>query len=241
MDRWPLNENGKLDRRALPPPVANSFTDAEPWTFSGTETWLLACCREILGDGALGVDDPLLEAGFHSLDFAHLACRIQKEFGIAPAFSEMFARRTVAEMALFLESECESGGILLEPLAPANRGGQLPLSFAQERVWFLEKLHPGNDAYYFQSLLSFHGRLHVPALQEALNYLVRRHEILRTSFPQSNGRPVQQIQPFAPFPLPLEEVTPAQAEQRVAQIVREPLDFERLPPARWIRRIVCLL
>jgi amino acid adenylation domain-containing protein len=236
LDRWPLTENGKLDRRALAHAVADSSSDKERRTLSATEARLLACCREILGGVGLGVDDPLLESGFHSLAFAHLAWRIQKEFGIVPAFSEMFARRTVAELALLVEAQGEGDDrTVLEPLTPADRREPIPLSFSQERVWFLEKLHPGNNAYYFQSVLRFHGCLDVPALEKALNLLVRRHEILRTAFPQSKGRPFQQIHPFAPFPLSLEEVaTPAQAEQCIAQIISESFDFERLCPARWI-------
>jgi amino acid adenylation domain-containing protein len=234
MDAWPMNENGKLDRRALPRPGASSLSERRPRAVSATEARLLACCREILGDAGFGVDDPLLEAGFHSLAFAHLAWRIQKEFEIVPTFSEMFVRRTVAELALLVEAWGEDGGPNLEPLTPVDRGQQPPPSFSQERVWFLEKLHPDNNAYYFQSILRFHGQLDVPALERALNFLVRRHEILRTAFPQSKGRPFQRIHPFAPFSLPVEAVTPSQAEQRVAQVVRKPFDLERLPPVRWI-------
>src|SRR5262249_42900009 len=175
MDRWPLNENGKLDRSALPRPGAGLFGDRKSRTVSATEARLLAFCREILGDPGLGVDDPLLDAGFHSLAFAHLAWRIQKEVRIALAFSENFGGPTVAALALLLEDQRGCRGPAVEPLTPADRAGQLPLSFAQERVWFLEKLHPGNNAYYFQSLLRFHGRLDVPALQQTLNLLVRRH------------------------------------------------------------------
>jgi amino acid adenylation domain-containing protein len=234
LDSWPLNENGKLDRGALHRPQANSFTGSEARTVSTTQRWLLAACREILGSSELGVDDPLLECGFHSLALAHLAWRIQKEFGIVPSFSEMFARRTVAELALLVEAQRESACAALEAVTPVDRTGELPLSFAQERVWFLEKLCPGNNAYYFQSLLRFHGRLDVQGLEQALNHLVRRHEILRTSFPHVQGCPFQRVHSFTPFPLRCEEALPSGAEQRIARLIQEPLDFERRPPVCWM-------
>jgi amino acid adenylation domain-containing protein len=237
LETLPKTPNGKIDRRALPPPGCPN-RETKPRgvparTLTPTERWLRASCREIVGDPDLDVDDPLLEFGFHSLAWAHLAWRIQKEFGIVPAFSEMFARRTVAELALLIEAQRQDCSAAPEPLTPVERGSELPLSFAQERVWFLEKLYPLNNAYYFQSLLRFHGRLDVQALEQALNHLVRRHEILRTSFPHVQGCPFQRVHPSTPFPLSCEDVTPLVAEQRIAQLIHEPLDFERRPPVRW--------
>jgi aspartate racemase len=181
----------------------------------------------------------------HSLALAQLAWRIHDEFGIALSFSQLFAQATPASLARMVDELAGQKKNPTRAVPPAltgpssalpalTRPDSLPLSFAQERVWFLEKLHPGNNAYYFQSVWRFHGRLDLPALQRALNFLVRRHEILRTSFPQTNGRPFQQIHPFTEFTLPCEDVAPAQAQQRIAEIIREPFDFERLPPARWI-------
>jgi aspartate racemase len=101
-------------------------------------------------------------------------------------------------------------------------------------LWFLEKLHPHNLAYQFQSILRFHGQLDIPVLEKSLNLLVQRHEILRTSFPQSGGRPFQHIHPFAPFTLCTEDVGASEAELRISRIIREPFDWERMPPVRWM-------
>jgi len=134
-----------------------------------------------------------------------------------------------------VESGTTAPDVVSEPVASSSRNmGDLPLSFAQERIWFIEKLYPGNLAYHFQSLLRFHGTLDIQALQAALNALVERHEILRTSFPAAAGRPFQRIHAFTPFTLPVEEVTAEQAEQRIARLIRMPFDFEHVPPLRWI-------
>jgi amino acid adenylation domain-containing protein len=234
LKRLPLTPNGKVDRSALPFPANDSAGGSETRAVSAIEARLLAFCREILSNPRFGVDESLLDAGFHSLALTQLASRIRKEFGAAPAFVKMFARRTVAELASLIEAQNAVGDVGLPVIAPADREGTLPLSFSQERVWFLEKLHPHNLAYHFQSILSFLGQLDIPALEKSLNLLVQRHEILRTSFPQSGGRPFQRIHPFAPFTLCTEDVGAAEAEHRVTQIIREPFDLEPVAPVRWV-------
>src|SRR5262249_44464824 len=151
LDGWPLTENGKLDRRALRHAVADLSSDKETRALSATEARLLALCRDILGGVRLGVDDRLLESGFHSLAFAHLAWRIQKEFGIVPAFSQMFGRRTVAELALLMEGQHKGNGAVLEPLTRADRRETNPPPFSPERASFLAKLHPRHHTPYFQT------------------------------------------------------------------------------------------
>jgi len=230
----PRTPNGKIDRAALPCPVMAAPETRGSRPLSPAESRVLDFCREILGLPGLDSDVPLLEAGMHSLALFQLTWRIRKEFGAAPAFSEMFARRTAAEVASLVEATSAGGATALEAVTPADRNRELPLSFAQEGVWFLEQLHPDNRAYHFQSILRFRGRLDVPALEKALNTLVKRHEILRTTFPQSGGRPFQQIHPFSPFTLPVEDASKSRAEQRIGEVIREPFDLERLPLARWI-------
>ena len=235
LERWPLTAHGKLDQDSLS--RADDRNDVRPERdLSVIEARLLAICRDILGRTTLGVDEPFLDAGFHSLGFAQLICRIQNELGASLNFSEVFARRSVADLAALVERRGAFGRAAREPLTRADRSGDLPLSFSQERIWFLDKLHPGNIAYHSQSILRFHGRLDVSALERSLNLLVERHEILRTNFPERLGRPSQQINPYEPFKLAVEEALPLHAEQRVADVIRKPFDLERngAPPVRWI-------
>src|SRR5262249_6705071 len=106
--------------------------------------------------------------------------------------------------------------------------------FAQERLWLLDKLHPHNLAHHFQSILRFHGWLDIPALEKALNLLMQRHEILRTTFPQTGGRPFQQVHPFLPFTLCHEHLELAPADAAIDQPIPEPFALERVPPVRWV-------
>ena len=233
LECWPLTAHGKLDQDALS--LADDRNDVRPARdLSAIEAPLLAICRDILGRTTLGVDEPFLDAGFHSLGFAQLICRIQNELGESLSFSEVFARRSVADLAALVEERGAFGHAVRETLTRADRSGDLPLSFSQERIWFLDKLHPGNIAYHSQSILRFHGRLDVSALERSLNLLVERHEILRTIFPERLGRPFQQINPYEPFTLAVEEALPLHAEQRIADVIRKPFDLERAPPVRWI-------
>jgi amino acid adenylation domain-containing protein len=233
IETLPLTPNGKLDRVALTRLLPSHATLPEERPVNPTEARLLTICREIVGHPALQPDGSLLDSGFHSLAFAQLAWRIKKEFGVSPPFSELFKRHTVAGLASLVEAGAAARDAMPAPLMAQRNAGFLPLSLAQERVWFLEKLHPDNLAYHFQSVLRFHGLLDVAALQAALNVLVERHEILRTSFPAPAGRPCQRIHPFTPLTLYVKDTTPEEAEQHIAQIIRTPFDFDA-PPVRWI-------
>ena len=234
IESLPLTPNGKLDRTALPSLLPKFAEPPEERAMTSREAQLLNICQEVLHYPALRVDEDLLDSGFHSLAFAQLAWHIQKKFGVPPAFSDLFKRRTVAEIAALVEEAGPKDNPVSEPIAAAHKPLDVPLSFAQERVWFLEKLHPGSLAYNFQSLLRFHGSLDVRALQTALNVVVERHEILRTSFPQAEGRPYQRIHVFVRFKLPVEDVRAEEAEQQIATIIRTPFDLERVPPVRWV-------
>jgi amino acid adenylation domain-containing protein len=233
LPRLPLTPNGKLDRNALPPFSEFSKDSNKARRMSNTEARLLEFCRDILAYSALAVDEALLDAGFNSLALTQLTSRIQKEFGVALPFSEMFSRRTVAELASLVESRAAQAAEVLEPLWPIERGGHLPLSFPQERIWFLEKLFPGNLAYSFQALIRFYGQLDIHALERSINILVQRHEILRTTFHEADGVPFQRIHPFVSFGLRVEAIAAPDATTRIQQIIREPFDLQRLPLARW--------
>jgi acyl carrier protein len=168
IDTLPLTPNGKLDRVALTRLLPRHAAPPEKRAVNPTEARLLTICREMV---AHPPDESLLDSGFHSLAFAQLAWRIKKEFGVSPPFSELFKRHTVAGLASLVKAGTAARDAVPEPVVARRNAGFVPLSFAQERVWFLEKLHPGNLAYHFQSVLRFHGLLDIAALQAALNVL----------------------------------------------------------------------
>ena len=240
LSRWPLNANGKLDRGRLPEPGLRASEGApEQRPLTSTEDRLLDWCREIVGWPELGPDDSLPDAGFHSLALAQLLWKMEDGFGVSPSFTELFARPRVAELASWVDAQGADEGVQRAdrvarglPRVDTHREHP-PLSSAQQRVWFLEQLHPGNNAYRFQSIVEFHGRLDVAALEGALDRIVQRHEILRTTFPSRGGQPFQQIHAHEPVSLPVEESTASSARAEIEQTIREPFDLARLPLVRW--------
>ncbi len=243
----PLTPSGKVDRRALPAPGAErpdvDCGFAAPR--SPVEEVLAGIFAEVLKLDRVGVHDDFFVLGGHSLLVAQVATRARQALHAELPIVEIFRHPTVARLAERVEAGSGAAGGGLAELPPIRRvprdGRPIPLSFPQERVWFLDQLTPGgNIAYNFQVTLYFEGPLHVGVLEETLTELVRRHEILRTSFPSVDGRPVQVIHPPAPVRLAvvdLRDVAEPEREDTAERIVAEtlavPFDVSRLPLIRW--------
>ncbi|HXO20082.1 MAG TPA: amino acid adenylation domain-containing protein, partial [Thermoanaerobaculia bacterium] len=227
----PMTPTGKVDRRALPAPgQARPELDADfVAPRDAAEEALARIWSELLGVDPVGVHDNLFELGGHSLIAAQIANRVRDELGVELAIPEVFERPTVAALAGRL-AELAAGGHAdlqsaaatptIPPIVPVPRDGPLPLSFAQERVWFLNQLSPGSVAYNFQFTLRLRGALDPPALQKALQEIVARHEILRTSFPAVGGGPVQVIHPPWEVDLPLVDLRLLPLAERQARAER---------------------
>ncbi|HSU83995.1 MAG TPA: condensation domain-containing protein, partial [Thermoanaerobaculia bacterium] len=151
----------------------------------------------------VGVGQSFFDLGGHSLLATRAVSRMREAFGIELPLRQLFEQPTVAGLARSVEAALGAGGALELPrIEPAPRGGPLPLSFAQRRLWFLDQLSPGSAVYNLPAPLRLEGRLETAALTAALTELVGRHESLRTTFPSVEGEPRQAIAPPAPFPLP---------------------------------------
>ncbi|MEA2604526.1 MAG: hypothetical protein QOF89_5518, partial [Acidobacteriota bacterium] len=199
---------------------------------------------EVLRIERVGIQDNFFTLGGHSLLATQVVSRVREAFGVELALRSLFEKPTVAALALEIES-LRSGERRFQapPLKPVAREGDLPLSFAQERLWFLDQLRPGLTAYNVPALVRLVGRLAVDALVEALREIVRRHEALRTVFhlPAGEDEPVQAILPAAAVPLPLVDlsaVPPASREaeaRRLAAVqTRRPFDLARGPLLRAV-------
>ena len=234
----PLTANGKVDRRALPDPlVARLEVEVElvaPRT--PIEQALTAIWTQLLRLDRIGVDDDLFELGGHSLLATRLTARIRHELGVEISLADVFAHPTIAELAALVEH----GAQPVAPIRPAPRGVDLPPSFAQERVCFIEQLNRGSIAYRFHSSIRFRGPLDAAALSWSLNQIVRRHEIFRTTFPTVDGRPVQRIHPRLELELPLVDLTTvpsgereAELERRMQRAFRVRFDITELPLVRF--------
>ncbi len=240
----PLLPNGKVDRRALPPPGAprGPAGDARPLT--PWEQKLAALWKELLRLEHVGVHDSFFDLGGHSLLAARLVSRIRSSFQVELPLRAFFEAPTLSALAARLESSLQEGqGLLVPPLTRAPRTGPLPLSFAQQRLWFLHQLEPGSAVYNIPGAVRLMGRLDLFALQRALSELVARHESLRTCFPDTNGQPSQHISSPDHTALPVVDLS--SHEDREAELRRlanaqahTPFELERGPLLRaWLLRL----
>jgi amino acid adenylation domain-containing protein len=190
---FPLTANGKVNRQALPAPETGTpeLSDVSP--FDAQEETLAGIWAHILRVEKVGRHENFFERGGHSLLATRLISRVRDAFNISVPIRWLFDYPTLAEFsrALTLARDTESNAA--PPLSPTSRDAILPLSFAQERLWFLNQLEPENPFYNIPLALRLVGDLKAPALQEALDALVQRHETLRTTFPRTEGQAVQAI------------------------------------------------
>ena len=239
LERLPLTPNGKVDRAALPapPPLEAAGPLAAPRT--PTEALLAGIWCEVLGRERVGIDENFFEAGGHSLLVMRVVARVAKVFGLELPLRELFEAPTVAALAERLEALRHGTSTPLGPTRAIAAQREVPLSFAQERLWFFEQLEPGRPVNNIPIALRLQGRLDVRALEQALGEILRRHAALRTAFHKVNGRPVARVAPAAPFRLAVVELgdqagaaATAQAERLMDHEARSPFDLERAPLLR---------
>ncbi|RKH16116.1 non-ribosomal peptide synthetase, partial [Corallococcus sp. CA047B] len=198
----PLNANGKVDRRALPAPEADvSRTGPRVAPSTPTEVLLASLWAQVLGVSQVGAEDSFFELGGHSLLATQAMSRIRSAFGVELPLRALFEAPTVSRLALKVDEAVrathDTARSTVPALVPVARTGAEPLSFAQQRLWFLDQLQPGSAQYNLPTAIRLSGRLDVPALERTFAELVRRHEALRTTFQVREGEPVQVITPIA--------------------------------------------
>ncbi len=252
LERLPLTANGKLDRRALPAPAESARlggAGAARGPSTPAERLLAGFWSELLGVRQVGADDDFFELGGHSLLATQLVSRVRGELGVELPLRRVFERPTLAGLAEELSTLQPSlaGADAMPPIPAVPRDRELPLSFAQERLWFLEQLRPGTPTYNITSTLRLRGALDRAALAAALAGVVRRHETLRTTFAVRGGRPVLRIAPAVDRALPLVDLSQlpmARRARAAAGLADEdaatPFDLAARPPVRacllWLGR-----
>ena len=187
----PRTSSGKVDRRKLaetPPEVGREAETDRPR--SPAEAMLAEIWARLLGVARVGVHDHFFELGGHSLLATQVVSRVRKSFGVELPLRALFEDPTVARLAQRLDQTLEAA---LPDVEPISRDGELPLSFAQQRLWFLHRLEPDSTAYNLTGAWRLRGELDVPALEESLRAILSRHEVLRTTFPSAGGQPRQAI------------------------------------------------
>jgi alpha-ketoglutarate-dependent taurine dioxygenase len=245
LERMPLTPNGKVDRRALPLPQEMQGviegTIVAPRSVIEEKLMVLWC--DLLGFQRLSILDNFFALGGHSLLATQLISRVRNVFRVEVPLRTLFEAPTMKELAARLEEvlhkEQERQAL---PLVPVARTQPLPLSFAQQRLWFLDQLYPGNTAYLISSARRLRGKLDSDALERALYEVIQRHESLRTTFALRDDQPVQIIHPLGSFHLPvidLRGLTEAEREREATRLAQQelgqPCNLERGPLFRsWL-------
>ncbi|MGV4982339.1 amino acid adenylation domain-containing protein [Streptomyces sp. NRAIS4] len=227
LDLLPLNPNGKLDRAALPAPAA-AGTSGTPR--SPREEILCALFADVLGTEHVGIHDDFFALGGHSLLATRLISRIRTVLDAEIAVRELFDAPTVAALAERLDNADGARPALVA----AERPERVPLSSAQRRLWFLNRLDGPNSTYNIPFALRLQGTLDETALREALQDLTHRHEPLRTLFPSVTGEPYQHILPAEQVTVALETSTVTEEELagRLAEAARHEYDLTTETPLR---------
>ncbi|HEX2094523.1 MAG TPA: non-ribosomal peptide synthase/polyketide synthase, partial [Longimicrobiaceae bacterium] len=241
LDALPLTPTGKLDPGALPAPDAAAGAEHVP-PRTPTEEILAGIFAEVLGIGRVGAHDNFFELGGHSLLATRVMARLVPALGVELPLRALFEAQTVAELAARVEAARREGAALRSaapPLARVPRDAPLPLSFAQQRLWFIDRLEPGSSAYNLPLALRLRGPLDARVLARTVAEIVRRHESLRTVFAEAGGEPVQVVLPAGPGALPVVdlaglagEAREAEARRWVEEEARRPFDLERGPLLR---------
>jgi len=232
LSEFPLSPNGKIDRGRLPAPAATPAGTAgsgrppgSPW-----EEILCGLFAEVLGISGLGPDDSFFDLGGHSLLATRLSGHVRSALGVDLDIQVIFDNPTPAQLAAALSRQREGRA----PLVRAQpRPERVPLSFAQQRLWFTDQLRGANEAYNVPYVARLSGPLNVDALRQAFGDLIRRHETLRTTFPAVGGEPFQRVLAVSGTPdLPVTEMS----EDRLAGAIKDDVglafDLSRDAPLR---------
>ncbi|HEY1270473.1 MAG TPA: HAD-IIIC family phosphatase [Terriglobales bacterium] len=227
LDALPLTPNGKVDVRALPEPEDDREYLA-PRT--PVEEMVAGIWCTVLNLERVGVNDDFFEVGGHSLLATQVVSRVRQALQVELPLRAMLDSPTVAAMAKQIEAARRSQeGLTISPILPVSRDRKLPLSFAQRRLWLLDQMVSGSAIYNTPMALRLEGPLKVEVLHKALNELVRRHEVLRTTFIMVEDEPVQIIAPSQAIPLPITDLSSLADGARQAEITRISLEEAQRP------------
>ncbi|WP_147143520.1 non-ribosomal peptide synthase/polyketide synthase, partial [Nocardia ninae] len=230
LDEFPLNASGKLDRKALPAPVFEAAVFRAPTT--PVEEIVAATFAEVLGVERVGLDDDFFALGGNSLSATQVAARLSAALDTDLGVRELFEASTV--VALAARAETHAGAGARAALVPQQRPALVPLSLAQQRMWFLNRFDPDSAVDNIPAAVRLSGLLDRQALQIAVADVLARHESLRTFYPEVDGTAHQQTVPtgrvipdLAPF-----EVTEAELPQRLSELVLTAFDVTTEVPFR---------
>lgn len=230
LEEFPLTANGKIDRKALPAPELNRDEAGTAYVPASTPTeeLLVTIWEQVLGVEKVGIHDNFFELGGHSLIGVKLQSRINDAFDVDLQLRRIFEAPTIAEMARLLDGdETENEGA--PEIQPVPREENFPLSFSQQRLWFLDQLEPDSPFYNIPTALRFQGKLDLAAFKQSLQALISRHESLRTTFDEIDGKPFQVFADAIELPLEVKDLTGNSAAENEATVQQMALAEAKKP------------
>lgn len=227
LDELPLTAHGKLDKAALPTETAETATRRQSAT--DLEQTLCEIFADVLELPSVGVDDDFFAMGGHSLLATRAVGRIRDELAIDLSIRALFEAPTPALLAERLGISAADDR---PPLRPSARPERLPLSFAQQRLWFMHRLNPASADYHLPITLRLTGELDRAALQIALQHVVGRHESLRTVIDDVDGEPYQRVLPHADVTLEIVSSTAEKLDDKLTELASAPFDLAHQLPIR---------
>ncbi|MEH2333119.1 amino acid adenylation domain-containing protein [Nostoc sp.] len=232
LDQLPLTPNGKIDRNALPELGLTQLVPESSFVPPSTpiEEMLVSIWLRVLGIEKISIDDNFFEVGGHSLLATRLISQIRQVFQVELPLHCVFEKPTIAGLAKDIEKATKIGlGIDTPDIERISRSQELPLSFAQQRLWFLAKLDPNSSFYNIPAAVRLQGQLNLKALQQSFNEILRRHEALRANFQTIQGQPIAVISSVTSLPLPVFDISELAANQQEAQVRQQALAEAQQP------------
>jgi amino acid adenylation domain-containing protein len=217
MDEYPLTPNGKVNRRALPLPEE---ADLQKQTYvparNELEQKLCDIWQQVLGLEQVGIEDSFFALGGHSLLAIRLISLVRQTFDVEVPVKVLFDQSSVAEFVTILPQY--GAAEVLESIVKVDRNGELPLSFAQQRLWLVDQLGEGSAQYNMPGAFTLNGKLNVAAFEQAIDAIIKRHEVLRTSFISQQGEARQVIQAAFTLALAYTDLTTLTGETQQAKV-----------------------
>ncbi len=219
LEQFPLTASGKIFHRMLPRPQ-DSDLSGQPQIAprTPTEELLATLWQDVLHVQQVGALDNFFDLGGHSLLATQLVSRVRDAFGVELPLRQIFETPVLADLALAIERlKLQEDGLQAPPIKPVPRNQKLPLSFSQQRLWFLDKLAPGSVNYNVPSAVRLKGTLNLEVLKQSIAQIVARHEILRTTFVEEQGEAFQAIHEQVEIELPLTDLSHLSQDQALEQ------------------------
>ncbi|MEM9156090.1 MAG: amino acid adenylation domain-containing protein, partial [Cyanobacteria bacterium P01_F01_bin.33] len=241
LEEFPRTSNGKLDVQALPAPdLLDVASHAYVAPRTEVERAIAQIVAQLLRVERVGIDDNFFALGGHSLLATQAISRLRRAFEVELPLATLFEQPTVAGLARAIETLMrQDSALAAPPLVPVERQTHMPLSYAQWRLWLLDRLEPNSSTYSIPFTLRLSGDLNLSALERSFNAMTQRHEVWRTTFVEVDGQPVQTIADYQPRSLSVvdlqhlpETQRTAEVQRRVAEDVKAPFDLATGPLVR---------